>query len=183
MTESERLLKQAPERKHYQQFLSAQFLLHTEIASHARATTVNRGKNDLLDWPDCLRIPLLAADLSRLGVVVDPSGFARLTPGSHGFTLGLVYVCEGSCIGNQQLLSAMKRYPEFNSWRSRSFLESCKQGFSIRWKTLLKSMEALAVHGSAYDGSGYDQLELGALAGFDLYRSLWNALEEKSIPA
>lgn len=176
-TDSERMLGQSPDFWHYRQFIASHYLLHKQIAQHSACLGDHGVETGLLDWPDCPRISALESDLDQLKFNVNVLAYPNLPSETHGFTLGLVYVCEGSCIGNQRVLAALKRHECFHHWNSKSFLSTCKEGFSGRWKTLLASMNQLSTYHSEIDGSGYDELEKGAIAGFNIYLKYWCALD------
>jgi len=175
-TDSDRLLGDSPNREHYQQFLGSHYLLHCQVAIHSRRVALIEKDSGLLDWPDCPRIQALESDLHRQALSVKVCGQAESHYQSHAFALGLVYVCEGSCIGNQRVLKALMRHACFEQWNSKAFLSTCKADFSSRWKSVLDSLVKISENSSDIDGSGYDDIERGAVAGFELYKTYWTAL-------
>lgn len=179
-TDSHHLLGDAPKRSHYQRFLAAQYLLHQQVARHSACIAAETQNTELLDWPECPRIKALESDLTQQNLAINALSYVDLPYQSHSFTLGLVYVCEGSCIGNQRVLAALNRHACFHQWNSKHYLGTCKQGFSNRWKTLLSSMNQLSTNTSRVDGSGYEEIERGAIAGFDIYKEYWEALSQVS---
>ena len=173
-TDSERLLSETPKLPHYQRFLAAHYLLHMQVSSHCRHTLKKGMDKEILDWPDCPRIQALDTDLRQQNIFLNTMRYVDLPYQSHGFTLGLVYVCEGSCIGNRRVLSALNRVECFHQWGSRTYLDICKVGFSDRWKLLLGKMHSVSTDGSKIDGSSYNDIEQGAIAGFNQYMYYWN---------
>ncbi|MFK7964409.1 MAG: biliverdin-producing heme oxygenase [Burkholderiaceae bacterium] len=174
-TESDRLLEGPVNLPHYQQFLSAHYLLHKQVAHHC-AQASRQTHSTLLDWPDCPRLEALSADLERLSISIDPSHYSSSPAQSLRFSLGLVYVCEGSCIGNKRVLAALNRHEQFHAWNCSAYLSSCHVGFAERWKTLLQSIESLTMKGAELDAIGYKEIERGAITGFELYLDYWRAL-------
>ena len=176
MTDSDQLLHQKPTRDHYRTFIGAQYLLHLAVQTRTRRMLEQAPQLNLLDWPDCTRIKALENDLDALDVSVEPPDGNAIVFDTHGALLGLVYVCEGSCIGNQRLYSALNKHENFRYWNSAEFLVSCKVGFAQRWKSVIDSVDQISTSGSPLDGSGYDDIEKGALDGFQLFANGWLAL-------
>jgi heme oxygenase len=118
----------------------------------------------------------LERDLEALSVDINPDEFSQLDTDCTGRALGLLYVCEGSCIGNQQLYTALKKHRQFVDWGSDAFLSGCKSGFAERWKATLG---LLAEHcRNDVSSLQYKNMENGALAGFKLYGVYWSRLGE-----
>ncbi len=183
LTNSDELLHSTPDLNHYQSFLAAQYVLHKAVASRAAKLLERNPLTQWLDWPDCPRTQALEADLNTLAFTMDSSDEASSAEDSHAKLLGLVYVCEGSCIGNQRLFSALNKHDNFRQWHSSEFLRSCKTGFSERWKPVVAAIDSLATAGSPVDGSGYDDIEQGALEGFDIFKSGWLAVNANHSPS
>ena len=171
LTNSDEFLYSTPDLKHYQAFLAAQYVLHKAVELHAAKLLQRHPNTQWLDWSTCHRTQALEADLNTLAFSPDHSSEEHTSENSHAKLLGLVYVCEGSCIGNQRLFTALNKHDNFRDWNSSEFLRSCKSGFSERWKPVVAAIDALATQGSPVDGSGYDEIEQGALEGFDIFKS------------
>ena len=182
LTNSDELLYSTPDLKHYQSFLAAQYVLHRAVESRTTKLLERDPLTQWLDWPDCQRTRALEADLQTLAFNTEHDTQEHSPDDSHAKLLGLVYVCEGSCIGNQRLFTALNKHENFREWRSSEFLRSCKSGFSERWKPVVAAIDTLATQGSPVDGSGYDDIEQGALEGFDIFKSSWNAISAGIAP-
>lgn len=176
LTNSDDLLYSTPDLKHYQTFLAAQYVLHKAVKLRATKLLERHPGTQWLDWPDCPRTKALETDLNTLAFSMDHSSETSAPEDSHAKLLGLVYVCEGSCIGNQRLFTALNKHENFRQWQSCEFLRSCKTGFSERWKPVVAAIDSLATAGSPVDGSAYDDIEQGALEGFDIFKSGWLAI-------
>lgn len=165
LTQSHKLIEQdVPDRKVYETLLTCHYLFHKEVARHVEATLSDGAA--LLDWPACNRIPALKADLDKLGVTLTEPGKENLPTQSLAYAVGLCYVAEGSCLGNQQMLKVLSAKPEFNNWQADNFFLSCREGFGQRWRTFMGLMEP---HGT----ENYQQLEAGGVDGFKLFERLW----------
>jgi len=176
LVDAQRLLSTRPRLEHYQRLLSAQYLLHGEFSRHLANTFSINSMHDkpVLDWPECVRLQLLERDLEALSVDIHPLEFKQLELATKGQALGMLYVCEGSCIGNQQLYAALKKHRQFVDWNGYAFLSGCKSGFAERWKTTLK---LLGEHcKNEVTNPQYMSIERGALAAFELYGSYWTGL-------
>lgn len=180
LTNSDDLLYSKPDLKHYQSFLASQYVLHKTVESRTTKLMEHAPNTQWLDWPTCHRTRALEADLHTLAFSTEYSCERQAPEDSHAQLLGLVYVCEGSCIGNQRLFTALSKHKNFRDWDSSQFLRSCKCGFSERWKTIVAAIDKLATQGSPVDGSGYDDIEQGALEGFDIFKMGWNAIQERN---
>lgn len=167
LTGGEQMIRGELDQTQYQRLLGSHFLYHQELARHF--TRMEPSTQAILDWPACKRIPALQTDLKQLHVVLQASDFSQLDLRSPAFTMGLCYVSEGSCLGNQQLLRALQSQPTFVSWKADHFFQSCREGFGERWKTFLSLLHP-------YGESSYPDLEAGAVAGFDYFKQLWTEL-------
>ncbi|MEO9870314.1 biliverdin-producing heme oxygenase [Ekhidna sp.] len=162
LTESDLFFEQ-PSKAYYSKLLQTHYYHHLTIAKHT--TAIANDGNKILDWPDCIRLDALRKDLSQLGVEVSDSIDISTTKPA-AYVVGLCYVSEGSCMGNQMMLQALKKHEEFNSWQASYFFESCKKDFGIRWKSFLEAMHPYGEH-------DYDKLESGSLHGFELFEKIW----------
>lgn len=151
----------------YERLLITHYLFHQEVARHF--TQIISGHPSVLDWPACKRIIALERDLKILKHETDPVGVPQIDVSSFAFALGLCYVAEGSCMGNIQLLKAMKKYEDFQQRGAFHFFESCKSDFSVRWKMFLAQLET---HGNTSSSVVVE----GAIEGFKYFAELWNFL-------
>lgn len=166
LVESHRLLDGSPSKAHYCRLLRAHLGLHLQLQCHIAELADNRPAGDLLDWPDCHRIAALHRDLEVLGESYVSTSPVTPTTVTRAFSIGLLYVCEGSCLGNQQLMTAMSTSESFRSWEASAFFASCNQGFGLRWRTVLGLIETTTE-------VQYEELEDGALFGFDAFKHSW----------
>lgn len=165
LTQSHKLIEQeVPDREVYQTLLTCHYLFHKEVARHVEATLP--AGEELLDWPACNRIPALKADLEQLGVKLPEEDVEYLPVKSYSYAVGLCYVSEGSCLGNQQMLKVLSAKEEFNSWNANNFFLSCREGFGQRWRSFMGLMDT---HGTQH----YSDLEAGGIEGFELFKKLW----------
>lgn len=174
LTNSECLLSGSPTKPHYARLLKAHLALHQRVRCHCSAVLNAEPDANLLDWPNCRRISALKKDLHNLGETHLPAEQPEPRT-SPGFTTGLLYVCEGSCLGNQQLMAALKKSKSFQNWQASAFFSSCNEGFGARWRTVLDLIDAIARIDSTSDTPGYKELENGALFGFEVFRRSWLA--------
>ena len=160
----------------YERLLITHYLFHQEVARHFAHFT--SGQPPVLDWPACKRILALELDLKILGLETEPVGAPQISRSSFAFALGLCYVAEGSCMGNLQLLKAMKRYEDFQQRGAFHFFESCKSDFSVRWKAFLELLET-------HENASNSEVVEGAIEGFEYFAELWNFLgpqiEERTV--
>jgi heme oxygenase len=168
LVESHRLLSGSPSKAHYGRLLKAHLALHLQVQCQTGGLHENQPTTDLLDWPDCHRIAALRQDLENLGESDEQVNPITPTTASRPFSIGLMYVCEGSCLGNQQLMAAMNKSESFHGWQASAFFASCKEGFGQRWRTMLDLIDSSA-------DVDYEELEQGALSGFDAFKLGWLA--------
>ncbi len=148
----------------YTSLLTCHFHMHHEVARHFNALE-SQVSSFPLDWPDCKRIHFLEEDLQQLKAL-PASPLTRIPLRSLPFALGLCYVVEGSCMGNAQLWKMLRGNETFMRLGAYRFLAHCKEGLSERWKSFLPYMET-------YGADRYEELEEGAMKGFDGFKSLW----------
>lgn len=160
LTESERLLTDTPDKSLYTRLLLTHFQYHIELGR-----LVQHARLEILDWPSCSRIAALRADLRQLQISPQSSAHT-ISYRSAAYVMGLCYVSEGSCLGNQMMHNKMKESQVFLSWQADRFFMSCREGFAQRWKSFLQLMEP-------YGEQHYAELEAGCLAGFELFKKLW----------
>ena len=179
ITGGNKLLKEGFELAHYKRLLMSHYLFHLEIARHIFACSDSL-EEKILDWPECVRIPALAKDLSKLGFdkeKLNDLHNERLSLHSQGFAIGLCYVAEGSALGNQQIYKALSKQRAFMDLEINEFLEVSGTGLSKRWRSFLEIIASLpprhhlaTIHGAS---SGFRFFE-------ELYIKLSNQTNQKN---
>ncbi|MEO1049309.1 MAG: biliverdin-producing heme oxygenase [Bacteroidota bacterium] len=162
LTEGGKLMDDQPDLNIYKKLLATHYRFHLEVSRQVKSHNI-----EVLDWPECNRIAALKNDLDQLNIDANNQDIT-LPISSPSFAIGLCYVSEGSCMGNQMMLNSLKDNSTFQSWQADHFLSSCKESFGERWKDFKAIMQP-------YGESDYASLEAGALAGFDLFAQLWKS--------
>ena len=172
-TEGHKFFEGTFDRSHYIRFLQSHYLFHMEIARHVGACD-SMNTNSILDWPNCERISALKTDLKSLGFERHEMGGGvsdRLTVHSSGFAAGLVYVSEGSSLGNQQIYKALSKKEAFLELGAKQFFEVSIKGPSERWKAFLHLLSLRPV-------SQHEAIVEGAKKGFQYFGQLYSKLQE-----
>ena len=155
------LFSNSPDLNVYKRLIATHYFYHLVVAKNT--ATMAKVKNTfILDWPDCSRISQLENDLSLLGMSTQKESFIPQYT-SPAFTVGLCYVSEGSCLGNQMIYRSLKGNPVFEAWGAAEFLKGCTDSIHQRWASFLEVM-------SVYGQNHYEELEKGAMAGFSLFQ-------------
>lgn len=155
----------------YVKMLSVHLLHHSTIANHLKENHIST----ILDWPLCSRIPALQKDLEQLNEQApDKPSFVQFPSKSYAFAIGLCYVSEGSCMGNQMMYKQFKRNEQFVLWGASSFFQECSKDWGVRWKAFMQIMHEVG-------SSDYKQLEKGALFGFQHFGELWKSRSSPSV--
>ena len=166
-------LMKAFEPAGYTTLLQCHYWYHLEVA-HQLSAHPEFSDRPLLDWPACARIDALEADLRSLSLsqTLPHPSVPKLAVESPAFAVGMCYVSEGSCMGNQQMYRAFQPQASFQSLGADRFFRESSIGFSSRWKEFLQRM-------IPYGEAAYEELEAGALAGFARFETLF--LSDRSI--
>ena len=155
----------------YTHFLKTHLYHHKVIADHLTKNHIE----DILDWPKCRRISALEQDLLQLtGYASDNNSFIPLPSNTFAFAVGLCYVSEGSCMGNQMMYKHFRSDEQFQSWQASSFFKECANEWGMRWKAFRAIMDEVG-------NSNYEELEKGAIFGFQRFGKLWKKDQSNSI--
>ncbi|MFK8032195.1 MAG: biliverdin-producing heme oxygenase [Gammaproteobacteria bacterium] len=162
-------------RDHYIRTLKAHWALHCLVAQHTADSLANT-REHFLDWPECERLEALSCDLNALGVTLGPSDLSDDTVQIQGvaFTAGLLYVVEGACLGNKQMLKALIKNNEFVAWGASRFMQLSGDSISQRWPQTLALL-------CKYGDHQLDAVMQGAIAGFTFYQSAWDKASTRPI--
>ena len=170
LTGGERFLTGEFDPDHYCHFLLTHYLYHLEVARQVAAWPSLEG--NVLDWPDSSRIDGLRDDLDRLGLreaTLQTLAPITLPLRSPGYALGLCYVSEGSVLGSKRMYEGLRANSHFNQIRADRFFRIGKEGMGGRWKTFLEILLDEAENHR-------DEVEEGAVAGFELFGRIWERL-------
>jgi heme oxygenase len=176
----------------YARFLLAHHRLHAVTAELVDAAD----DFELLDWPACIRIPALNHDLASLGWshAEQPAPQPTTDGEVHGATIGLsdpagrpvnairaghlsglLYVVEGSCLGNRQILRTLRDQEAFQALGVHAYLSTSVATSGERWKATVRAVES----------AGEDDIEgvlAGALAGFSCFARFWHEARSAVAP-
>jgi len=169
MTEGHRFLEGQFEVNHCRRLLQCHYLYHLSVAEQVKQHPFFT-QNPILDWPKCERIPALEEDLQKLDGGIKLKEQLQLTSAEEdAFIVGLVYVSEGSVLGNRQLHKAMQKQDSFVALGADHFFRIAAGGLAERWKSFLQLMHP-------YGMKAETQLIQGANAGFNHFKEIWQSL-------
>lgn len=131
-----------PQQAFYANFLAVHYVHHQMIADTVRASH-DCLSSPILDWPDCRRIRAIEEDLIQFESLPEPQT-RKAKSVSEAFLLGLCYVSEGACMGNQMMYNRLRQNQYFMEWQADAFFRSCRQGFATRWHTFVDRIACMS---------------------------------------